>query len=243
MPLRLVRRCVLPVVAAVSFALVAPIGATAAIAPATPSSPNAHVHRTVAHHYRFTIIPKPVRIAVGRKHFTLRRTTRISVLGRADAIATDLARDLRPATGFPLPVTHRAPRTGDIVVQLNRHAKLHGDRFGEGYQLRVGRTGAALRAATQHGLFNGVQTLLQLLPARIASRHRQRGPWTMHAAEITDYPRFRYRGFMLDIARHYEPPRVAERLIREAAAYKINVFHLHLSDDQGFRLKIAGFRD
>lgn len=238
MPTRLARRCALPVVAAVSLSLAVPVDTAIAV---RPSSGTRHARHAAAQHYRSTIIPKPVHQTLGGKHFTVRRSTHITVIGRAGAIAHDLAHDLRPATGYRLPVESRAPRTGDIVLQLNRTAKVRGDRFGEGYQLRVGKTGVALRAATAHGLFNGVQTLLQLLPPRIASRHHQAGPWTMHATRITDYPRFRYRGFMLDIARHYEPPSVAKRFIREAAEYKFNVFHLHLSDDQGFRLKIAGF--
>jgi len=67
------------------------------------------------------------------------------------------------------------------------------------------------------------------------------GPWTMPAVQISDHPRYAYRGVMLDIARHYQTPEAVMRLIDQAAAYKINVFHLHLSDDQGFRLAINGF--
>ena len=61
------------------------------------------------------------------------------------------------------------------------------------------------------------------------------------AVRITDYPRYGYRGVMLDIARHYEPPSAVEQLISQAAAYKIDVLHLHLSDDQGFRIAVNGF--
>jgi hexosaminidase len=63
----------------------------------------------------------------------------------------------------------------------------------------------------------------------------------MPVVQITDYPRYTYRGLMLDIARHFEPPSAVEQLIDEAAAYKINTLHLHLSDDQGFRIVINGF--
>src|SRR5205085_6989776 len=67
------------------------------------------------------------------------------------------------------------------------------------------------------------------------------GPWTTPAVSITDFPRYPYRGLLLDIARHYEPPSAVEKLIGQIAGYKINVLHLHISDDQGFRLAIKGF--
>jgi hexosaminidase len=86
-----------------------------------------------------------------------------------------------------------------------------------------------------------VQTFRQLLPPWISRPVVLPGPWTTPVVRITDYPRYSYRGVMLDIARHYESPAAVEKLIAQAAAYKINVFHLHLSDDQGFRLAISGF--
>ena len=98
-----------------------------------------------------------------------------------------------------------------------------------------------LAASTAHGLCNGIQTIRQLLPVWINRSSVMPGPWTMPAVPITDHPRYTYRGLMLDIARHYESPAATQRLIAQAAAYKINVFHLHLSDDQGFRIVINGF--
>ena len=67
------------------------------------------------------------------------------------------------------------------------------------------------------------------------------GPWTTPVVAITDYPRYAYLGLLLDIARHYEPESAVEQLLNQIAAYKIDVLHLHLSDDQGFRLAIKGF--
>jgi hexosaminidase len=156
-------------------------------------------------------------------------------------VARDLAGYLRPATGYPLPVTAGTPGAGAIALALGPQYKIPGDAGGEGYRLTVAPSGVTLDAATAHGLYNGVQTLRQLLPAAIASPAKASGPWTIPATRITDYPRYAYRGFMMDIARHYETPQAVERLIDQAAAYKINVFHLHLSDDQGFRIAINGF--
>ncbi len=188
------------------------------------------------------IIPKPVSFTAGSGHFELTKTTRIVANSTpASAIAKDLADTLRPATGYALPVTTGAPRSGDITLDIGTPPAIKHDTTGEAYMLTVTTTGVTLEASTPHGLFDGIQSIRQLLPPWIAAHHRQAGPWRMPAASIVDYPRYQYRGYMLDIARHFEPPATVERLIDEISAYKINVFHLHLSDDQGFRIVINGF--
>ena len=156
-------------------------------------------------------------------------------------IAQDLAAFLRPATGYSLPVVTGSPQSGDIELIVGDPGTLQADPDGEGYQLDTTTTGVTLEAITPHGLYNGIQTIRQLLPAWITSSTVRPGPWTMPVVQITDYPRYTYRGLMLDIARHFEPPSAVEQLIDQAAAYKINTLHLHLSDDQGFRIVINGF--
>jgi hexosaminidase len=192
------------------------------------------------------IVPKPVSMTAGHGRFTLTAGTRIVVApGSAAAVpvARDLAGYLRPATGYRLPVVVGAARGDgrDISVRIGNPGTLSGDPDGEGYQLDVSGRGVTLEAPTPHGLYNGVQTIRQLLPPWIASPTTRPGPWTMAAVRITDFPRYTYRGLMVDIARHYETPSAVEQMINQAAAYKINVLHLHLSDDQGFRIVINGF--
>jgi hexosaminidase len=189
------------------------------------------------------IVPKPVAMTAGRGWFGLTSQTRIVVTGgqpAALAVARDLAGYLRPATGYPLPVAAGAAGPGDIVLTLGATG-IKADTQGEGYRLTVTRSGVRLVAQAAHGLYDGIQSIRQLLPAWINSPTRRAGPWTMPAVSITDYPRYAYRGVMLDIARHYEPPSAVRELIGQAAAYKIDVLHLHLGDDQGFRLVINGF--
>ena len=188
-----------------------------------------------------SIIPKPLVETDGTAHFRLGPHSSIDVDSPGYSIGNDLARDLRPATGFQLPVRLAGARNGDISLQVDRTAAIPGDIHHEGYRLDVTPQRVSLISDTKHGLFNGIQTIEQLLPPLIASNAQRQGPWTMRATHIVDYPRYGYRGFMLDIARHYEPPSVVKELIGEAAHYKINPFHLHLSDDQGFRLVINGF--
>jgi hexosaminidase len=155
----------------------------------------------------------------------------------ARQVANALAAYLRPATGFDLPVVNSQAKSGDISLALD----LSSDPTGEGYRLTTTSSMVTLDAKTPHGLYNGVQTIRQLLPPWIASSTPQQVEWTMPAVQIADQPRYQYRGVMLDIARHYESPDAVKRLIDQAAAYKINTFHLHLSDDQGFRVVINGF--
>jgi hexosaminidase len=194
------------------------------------------------------VVPKPVSVTTGTGQFTLSPAAQIvAVPGTASATATelavasDLAAYLRPATGYPLPVETGSPADGDIALQIGDPGTLPAADQAEGYQLTTTASTATIEAPAANGLYDGIQTFRQLLPPWIASSTVRPGPWTAPAVSITDYPRYQYRGVMLDIARHYEPPSAVEELIDQVAAYKINVLHLHLSDDQGFRLVINGF--
>ncbi|MGC9259968.1 MAG: beta-N-acetylhexosaminidase [Phycisphaerae bacterium] len=105
----------------------------------------------------------------------------------------------------------------------------------EGYRLRVTSHGATLSANTGHGLFYALQTFEQLFnPARPTDN-------AIHEVSITDWPRYRWRGILLDCSRHFFPVSVVEKFIRVAAHYKLNVFHWHLTDDQGWRIQIPQY--
>jgi hexosaminidase len=228
----------------VSTSLVA--GVPTAVAGTTANAESAQASATAS--TDLSIVPKPVSATVGSGQFTLTGTSRIVAAPGAGAVpelsvAADLAAYLRPATGYPLPVVSGTPRSGDIVLQIGDPGTLPASDQAEGYQLVTTTSNATIEAPAAHGLYNGVQTFRQLLPAWINSPKIMPGPWTTPVVDITDYPRYAYRGVMLDIARHYESPSAAEQLISQVAAYKVNVFHLHLSDDQGFRLVINGFPD
>ncbi|WP_154019867.1 family 20 glycosylhydrolase [Halococcus sediminicola] len=108
----------------------------------------------------------------------------------------------------------------------------------EGYHLKVTSDSILIRANDSAGLFNGIQTFRQLLPAEIESNSEQSGPWTVLGGHITDYPRFDYRGAHLDVARHFFDVDTIKRYIDHLAQYKVNYLHLHLTDDQGWRIEI-----
>jgi hexosaminidase len=182
-------------------------------------------------------------MTVGTGEFTITSKTHIVAKpGPASrAVASDLAAYLRPATGYPLPVVSGPGRERDIRLELGDAPGLSPSQAAEGYVLDASPEGVNLAADTAHGLFNGIQTIRQLLPVWIESPATARGPWTIPSVHIVDHPRYEYRGFMLDIARHFQTPEAVMRLIDEASAYKINTLHLHVSDDQGFRIVINGF--
>jgi hexosaminidase len=188
------------------------------------------------------LVPVPVSMTtVPGQVFTLRHGARIVAQGARGVlpVARQLAAILRPSTGYPLPVLTgqgAGAARGAIVLALASDAAL-GD---EGYRLDVTSRGVQLRASAPAGLFYGVQTLRQLLSPWIESSEVQPGPWRLPAVHITDHPCYTYRGVMLDIARHFEPPAAVKRLIDDVSAFKINVLHLHVSDDQGYRIAIEG---
>ncbi|MGC5332298.1 beta-N-acetylhexosaminidase [Micromonospora sp. DT62] len=183
------------------------------------------------------VVPAPERVTpVPGADFVLAPDTAILVSGDdARAVAGQLAALLRPATGYPLPVTDatRPEPAGGITLTLA--AADHGP---EGYRLDVTPDGVRIEAATPAGLFHGVQTLRQLLPAAIESPVPVAAHWALPGGSITDRPRFPYRGVMLDVARHFFGVPDVLRVIDHLARYKLNHLHLHLTDDQGWRIAI-----
>lgn len=164
---------------------------------------------------------------------TVIRTQRGSAQARQ--VGDYLAGVLRPATGFPLPVVPATRAHSRAISLLLGNADGVGE---EGYRLHVERGGVTVRANTPAGLFAGVQTLRQLLPAQIESAQPQQRTWTVPGGSIVDRPRFSYRGAMLDLARHFHTPDEVKAYIDQIAQYKLNYLHLHLADDQGWRIQI-----
>ena len=199
-----------------------------------PASANAHEESRMTQ-----VIPAPVSVTPDRHGggYELSRDTVISADRGAKGVGDFLAGVLRPSTGYRLPVV-TGRHGGGIALSLGYVGPSLG---AEGYELSVDRGGVALKAKTAAGLFAGVQTLRQLLPAKVENRTKQRGPWTVAGGRIVDQPRFAYRGAMLDVARHFFSPVEVKRYIDQIALYKINYLHLHLADDQGWRIEIDGW--
>lgn len=126
-----------------------------------------------------------------------------------------------------------------VVLRLSPDASLGP----EGYRLTVAATGIVLEAHAAAGLFYGVQTLRQLLPVSVEHPAALGRQFTVPAVRIEDRPRFAWRGAMLDVARHFRPPADVKHFIDAMALHKLNRLHLHLSDDQGWRLEIRAWPD
>lgn len=147
------------------------------------------------------------------------------------ALANYFNEEISDATGFSLPVNN----SGTIIFQLGEHKEL-GE---EGYQLSISADQLILSAYKHHGIFNGIQSVLQLLPPEIKSKMVQAdATWSINCIEVTDKPQFAWRGLMLDVSRHFFTKQEVKKFIDQMAEYKYNVFHWHLTDDQGWRLEV-----
>ncbi|MEE6258786.1 beta-N-acetylhexosaminidase [Plantactinospora sonchi] len=194
------------------------------------------------------LLPRPVDIRAGAGGCPLTPATTLAAEPACAGVAGWLRETLSRSTGLPLPATTSAPASPAAVppdgagpattITLSVDPAL----AAEGYHLRVRPDGVTVTGGTPAGVFYGAQTLLQLMPPAVYRRAPVgAGPWTVPAVEITDQPRFGWRGFMLDVARHFMPVAGVLRIIDLLAAHKLNVLHLHLTDDQGWRVQIRRY--
>ena len=187
------------------------------------------------------IIPQPQSLVCKSGSLRLSKKSVITWSGEgAGGVAELLAEYLRPATGFPFPVEMN--QGGAIHLQASGMAISDEAGFvDERYVLNVDESGARLEAANATGLARGIQTLRQLLPAAIFSTSPQAADWTLPGVEIDDRPRFRWRGQHLDVSRHFFPVAEVCRFIDLLAIHRLNICHLHLTDDQGWRIEIKKY--
>ncbi|MBL0135408.1 MAG: family 20 glycosylhydrolase [Chitinophagaceae bacterium] len=192
----------------------------------------------------FSIIPQPVSIEKKGGSFELNSYSIIEVPDKTpdvQRVSRFLAQQLLRSTGFPIRVQlagdPKDNRGTTIAISLNR--KPDAVIGAEGYTLEVASSLVILRANQPAGLFYGVQTLLQLFPKEIESASLVKKPyWTVPGCKIMDYPRFGWRGLMLDVSRHFYSKVEVFRFIDDMVKYKYNVLHWHLTDDQGWRIEI-----
>ncbi|QOV46939.1 beta-N-acetylhexosaminidase [Streptomyces chromofuscus] len=186
------------------------------------------------------VIPEPLRVGTGEAgSFELGPLTRLAAHDGTERTERWLRATLGAATGLPLPP---AQGPGEDVIGLSVDPAVTGELGPEGYRLTVARTGVHLMGGGPAGLFWGAQTLRQLLGPDAFRRAPLPGrTWRLPLTRVEDAPRFRWRGLMLDVARHFMPKEGVLRYLDLMAAHKLNVFHFHLTDDQGWRLEIERF--
>jgi hexosaminidase len=185
------------------------------------------------------IIPEPVSIVQKQGVFTLQDNISISIPDNhndAAKVANYLSHAIAASTGYKSSIKNNG-NTGHIhfIIAATPDKEL-GD---EGYNLVVSPETVTLTANTAAGLFYGVQTFLQLLPKEITSKSVIKDvTWMAPCVEIRDYPRFGWRGLMFDVSRHFFTKEEVKEFIDDMAKYKFNLLHMHLTDDQGWRIEI-----
>lgn len=184
------------------------------------------------------IIPQPNQAVLKQGNFTLTSGT---VIVAPDSLKNEAAalRDLiAPATGIKLAIQKNKASGPQIMLALDSSLKELGR---EGYSLQVVSKGAIIKSSTPTGVYYGIQSLLQMLPPEIVSTEKVDDDWSIPCVVIKDKPRFAWRAFMLDEARHFKGEKEVKKLLDQMAALKMNVFHWHLTDDQGWRIEIKKY--
>jgi hexosaminidase len=184
-----------------------------------------------------TLTPAPAQATLGQGTFALTARTRIFVAKgdvEARVVADQLSDMLSKARGLKPAVVEGPPPAGEADIVLARGAS-DSDKA-EAYALQVAPTGVTITAPKRAGLFYGAVSVWQL-----AVQDAAKGPAQLPAVSIDDGPRFAWRGFMLDSARHFQSVETIKAILDTMAAHKLNVLHWHLVDDQGWRLEIKKY--
>lgn len=195
---------------------------------------------------KISIIPEPVEVKAGEGYFSFNPSSSIS-LSSSDPdlsrLAEQLSATLSAATGFKLPV--RAPgimsaNVGNILLELKKDKDSQLGK--EGYRLKIDQTMIKISANEPAGLYYGMQSLWQLLPKEIdLKKQTEQVNWQVPVVDILDYPRFPWRGLMFDVSRHFFTKQEVKEFIDEMVRYKYNILHMHLTDDEGWRIEIKSY--
>ncbi|MDM7892313.1 beta-N-acetylhexosaminidase [Curtobacterium caseinilyticum] len=192
------------------------------------------------------LIPRPRSRVDGVGTFTLDERTRVAADPATEPVAQYLQQVLRASTRLPLAGADGAVDVPVIALRVAAEpdglpAGPAGDRT-EAFRLTISEVGVVVEGGGPAGVFYGVQALLQLLPAAVLRRGQvSDGPWTLPVTVVEDAPAFAWRGVMLDVARHFRTTAEVLRLIDHLAVHRINRLHLHLTDDQGWRIEITRY--
>ncbi len=194
----------------------------------------------------FSIIPEPVSVERGTGFFEITDDIQISISEDSEEmqfLGEYIGDMIYPATwlSHKVQISKQAPKNG---IHLKLDSNFTPEKA-EAYSLKADKNGVTITAKTMAGLFYGVQTLRQLLPPEIEHNDPSLPPvntqWRVPAVTITDYPRFEYRGMHLDVARHFFPVSFVKKYIDLLAMHKMNRFHWHLTEDQGWRIEIKKY--
>jgi hexosaminidase len=184
------------------------------------------------------IIPQPVRVTAGKGQFMLSGKTVIAARDEEDRKTANLLNDyLQQVYGFKLDVDKQE---GKNYIRLSTKKFIRAPDK-DAYTLEVNRDGIVIEGDTYAGTFYGIQTLIQLLPLVSSPAATQPRSFVIPFVSIQDYPRFAYRGMHLDVGRHFFPVDFVKKYIDYIALHKMNYFHWHLTEDQGWRIEIKKY--
>lgn len=186
------------------------------------------------------LIPKPDSLLATGSSFRLNQETRIIIQNDSEDLkkaGNFLSKKLNPVTGFNFTTSFSDKKNSSNAIHLfiSKNKKQLGE---EGYELTINEDFIQLEGNSAAGVFRGVQTLLQLLPETIEKNSLQTGPWEIASGTIYDFPNYEYRGAMIDVSRHFFGVEKVKEFIDHLARYKMNYLHIHLTDDQGWRIEI-----
>ena len=185
------------------------------------------------------IIPKPRNYNANGDVFQLTSDVNIIYSDELKAMAEFLGESLSPATGWYFTIEKSKPAANNSISILIDNSE---NIEKEGYQISVTKNLVEIIGADPAGIFNGIQTMLQMLPVEIYNKQRQKNvDWKIEGAEIADAPLYPWRGIMLDASRYFYDKDYVLHLIDMMGMYKMNVLHLHLIDDAGWRLEIKKY--
>ena len=187
---------------------------------------------------QLNLIPKPVKAELTNGRFKLASTTAIIAPKMLASEAAFLQRQLNAAAGYSISIKKKPTQASSICLAITDSKEIKS----EGYILNVTPTKVTIEGQTSTGVFYGIQTLLQLFPDAVYSnRPVANVSWEIPCVSITDYPRFKHRGMMLDLSRQYFDTAYVKRYIDWLAAHKMNILHMHLTDDEGWRIEIKKY--
>jgi hexosaminidase len=188
------------------------------------------------------LVPQPVSVTSGTGYFLINNKTNIQIVTADTAavwVANFLSGKLSLVTTYPLQVINHSKKQNNNTISLI--LKDDASLGNEGYKLSVNTKGVSLSANKPAGLFYAVQTLFQLLPNQVESKQPVKNvKWQVPVCSISDVPRFGWRGLMFDVSRHFFTKDEVKSFIDEMVKYKFNILHLHLTDDEGWRIEIKG---
>lgn len=186
------------------------------------------------------IIPYPEVVVSGMGYFNVNPKTTIVLSEASTALLSALSplnEKFAKAAGFQMKTTHQKPKSNFISFEYNSTFSKPG-----AYSIDVFADRVLVKANEPSGFFYAVQSLLQLLPPEIESNRTVAGQrWNLPVVSLQDAPRFEYRGLMIDVARHFQPISFLKKLIDLMAMQKMSRLHLHLVDDQGWRIEIKKY--